>query len=113
MQTAIQTTHTDFGKTLIGLTVKAEKPVTFGDVCKKIERGAHTRISLEVLAGIMPEWTFDSALARLDRVIERLAEAGKAKHWTYNQCRHLALIEHREKLLAFDVANRGYLEAAE
>ena len=27
MQTAIQTTHTDFAKTLIGLTVKAGKPV--------------------------------------------------------------------------------------
>jgi len=27
MQTAIQTTHTDFARTLTGLTVKAEKPV--------------------------------------------------------------------------------------
>lgn len=113
MQTAIQTTHTDFAKALIGLTVKAEKPLTFGEVCKQIERGAHTCISLEVLAGIMPEWTFESAMARLDRVIERQAEAGKVKHWTYNQCRHLALIEHREKLLAFEAGRRGYLEAAE
>ncbi|WP_273773180.1 hypothetical protein [Brucella intermedia] len=113
MHPSIQTTYTDLARTLSGLTVKAEKPLTFGDVCKQIERGSHTRISLEVLAGIMPEWSFENALARLDRVIERQAEAGKAKHWTYNHCRHLALIEHREKLLAFEAANRGYLEAAE
>ncbi|PJR88734.1 hypothetical protein CN878_16840 [Ochrobactrum sp. 695/2009] len=113
MHPSIQNTYNEVAKTLIGLTVKAEKPLTFGEVCKKIERGAHTRISLEVLAGIMPEWTFESAMARLDRVIERQAEAGKVKHWTYNQCRHLALIEHREKLLAFEAGRRGYLEAAE
>ncbi|GEM_PF-6219499 len=113
MHPSVQNTYNEVAKTLSGLTVKAEKPVTFGDVCKQIARGAHTRISLEVLAGIVPEMSFEAAMYRLERVIKREAEKIAAKHWSASNNGYLALLEHRQKLEAFDLANARFLEAAE
>lgn len=101
---------------LTGIAQTVAKPVpkarTLWDVCRQVKRGGHTATSLEFLAGIMPDTEFGTAMAQLDRVIERQASRGKAKHWSYNHCGHLALLEHRQKLLDF-VSGEAFLEAAE
>lgn len=112
MQTTHQTTHNDFAKTLTGLMKPAVTAPTFGDVCHQIERGNHALISLEVLAGILCEMDIDTAMYRLDRVIEREVSKAKVGHWSYNACRHTALLEHRQKLLNF-IEGQTFLEAAE
>lgn len=116
MHSTYQITGPALINTLVGIAQTVAKPAkkarTLWDVCRQVKRGGHTATSLEFLAGIMPETEFDTAMACLDRVIERQASFGKAKHWSYDQCRHLALLEHRQKLLDF-VSGEAFLEAAE
>lgn len=116
MNPSLQITGNDLARALNGLTKPAVKAApkarTLSDVCRQVKRGGHTATSLEFLAGIMPDTEFETAMAQLDRVIERQASFGKAKHWCYNQCGHIALLEHRQKLLDF-VSGEAFLEAAE
>ncbi|EMG53129.1 hypothetical protein WYI_13862 [Ochrobactrum sp. CDB2] len=116
MHSTYQITGNDLARAFAGIAQTVNKPApkarTLWDVCRQVKRGGHTATSLEFLAGIMPETEFETAMARLDRVIERQASFGKAKHWSYDQCRHLALLEHRQKLLDF-ASGEAFLEAAE
>lgn len=76
----------------------ATKPQSVEAICRKLDTGWHTIAVLESVFGIDSATDVQTALIRLDRLVERERSKMLAGHWSYNSNRLTALVQHRATL---------------